>query len=351
MRFSRMWDIGGCRCILDSDKHVYQLKKLLERKLIIKKENDYIKEPQADGYRSLHLYVTLPGDSTVIELQLRNNDDHNWATLVEITDLLFETKIKEYKDHTELSRFHYLLSIIEDTTLHEKKEIIRIISKHKYLERLSEVFARNYLEVRKQWLGIQNKTAHKYFLIESNKDDVPSIESYKNFIDAELDYFNLYKNRPDANAVLTHLPFPSYNHISIAYSNYILTFHAFLRDCDKLYELLILESLKHQRIIDFRKFLHLYSEMAFNRVKTLTEETKIINSIIKSGRNAKLKAKEKEWANDLQATIKSLNADAASFRKEFNVLIPTSGIKGFVFKMILKNNNEKYKERLNKLSR
>ena len=47
------------------------------------------------GYRSIHLNVRLKGDKRVVEIQLRALEHHNWATLVEITDLLFRTKLKE----------------------------------------------------------------------------------------------------------------------------------------------------------------------------------------------------------------------------------------------------------------
>lgn len=110
MKFSRMWDIGGCRCILRNNKEVYRLKELIENELTVRKVYDYIEKPQSEGYKSLHLFVCVPDDDKVIEVQLRNQQDHNWATLVEITDLLFDAKLKEYGQNKELLRFHYLLS-------------------------------------------------------------------------------------------------------------------------------------------------------------------------------------------------------------------------------------------------
>lgn len=350
MRFSRMGDIGGCRCILETDEEVFKLKSVLEGKLNIIKVNDYITNPREDGYRSLHLYVNLPNDSTLIEIQLRNISDHNWATLVEITDLLFDTKLKEYGDHTEFSRFHYLLSIVDDLTIQERKEIIKIIYKHKYVEKLSGVFARNYIQVRKQWLNIQNKTTHKYFLIESNKDDVPSIESFRNFNEAELNYFNLYKTRPDANAVLTHLPFPSYNQIGIAYSNYILTFHDFLNDCDRIHESLIIDSLEIGKILDFRRFLDRYNEMAYNRLRILVEEANEVNSIIKRSKKSKIKSKEKEWATDLNNQIKSIYDDSRKFRSKFQTILPSKGFKRILIALIVRRATNKYRRNVRKLN-
>ena len=130
MQFSRMWDIGGCRCIVGNNMQVYKLKKLIEKNLIIRKENDYIENPQEDGYESLHLYVSLPNDNNIIELQIRNQDNHNWATLVEISDLLYDAGIKEYGKNKELYKFHQLLSKdMEDITYEEKVTIALKIKK------------------------------------------------------------------------------------------------------------------------------------------------------------------------------------------------------------------------------
>lgn len=99
MEFSRMWDIGGCGCIVNNNEEVYKLKELIEKSanLVIRTKNDHIEKPKPDGYKSLHLYISLKIEpNKVIELQIRNKEDHNWATLVEITDLLFDVKLKEY---------------------------------------------------------------------------------------------------------------------------------------------------------------------------------------------------------------------------------------------------------------
>lgn len=60
MNLSRMWDIAGCRIIVDSNDDVYSFKRRIENnsQIIIKKEYDYIKNPQEEGYKSLHLFFT-----------------------------------------------------------------------------------------------------------------------------------------------------------------------------------------------------------------------------------------------------------------------------------------------------
>jgi hypothetical protein len=119
-----------------------------------------------------------------------------------------------------------------------------VIKEYRYFERLSEVFSRNYLKVRKQWAEKETKSNHKFLLIEANKDDVPRIDSFYSFQEAEENYFNIYKTRQNANVVLTHLQNINYSQISIAYSNYILTFHSFLFECLEILESLIVDTLK-----------------------------------------------------------------------------------------------------------
>lgn len=305
MKFSRMWDIGGCRCIVNTNEEVYKLKKLIDEspELEIRKEYDYIKNPQEEGYQSLHLFVAMKNSSTVIELQLRNKIDHNWATLVEITDLIFDAKLKEYGENKDLLRFHFLLSKINVLELEEKKEIARIIKKYNYLDKLSEVFSKNYINVRKQWLDIENSHNHNYFLIETKRNEVPKITSYKSFEEAETNYLNIYKTTRNANVVLTHLPKPSYQQISIAYSNYILTFHSFIDDCYEIFESLIEKTLILDKNFQFYFYFSTYNNIVYNHIKNLLTEanalTKFTQLSVKNKKNIKLKAKEKEWINDI----------------------------------------------------
>ena len=48
-------------------------------------------EQKDSGYRSIHIYVKDHQTQKPIEIQIRNKEQHNWATLVEIVDLLYGT--------------------------------------------------------------------------------------------------------------------------------------------------------------------------------------------------------------------------------------------------------------------
>ena len=353
MDFSRMWDIGGCRCILHSNKQVYQLKSRLSniQGLKIRKEYDYIESPKEEGYRSLHLFLQLEGSSIVIELQIRNRIDHSWATLVEITDLLYNSKLKEHKKDKKLLRFHYLLSLRDQLTDKQRIEIIKVLNKYKYFEKLSSVFARNYIEVRKQWLDIENKHNHRYFLIETTSEKVPQISSYKSFEEAEEEYFRIYKLKANANVVLTHLPKPSYDQISIAYSNYILTFHSFIDDCFQIYETLIKNTLKNKKVFPFIKYFKEYSDLNIYQIKNQLNEIIEFNKLKPKNTNkSRFKKKKKEWISDIDRNIKKRNTKNDKFAKSFNNAVPkslfTRNAFSFCTKRIMKVQERKLKKML-----
>lgn len=353
MRFNRMWDIGGCRCILRNDRDVYKLKDLIAKELDfeITKEYDYIKNPKKDGYKSLHLFIKHKSFDKIIEIQIRNQIDHNWATLVEITDVLYDSKLKELSNNQDLLRFHYLLSRISELTIEEKMEISKIIKKYNYFDRLSEVFSRNFIKVRRQWFEIESKSGHKFFLIETSKDNVPKIVSFKTINEAEEHYFNVYKSRHNANIVLTHLQTPSYNQISIAYSNYILTFHSFLSECYEIFESLIVESLRHKKYIDYFRIYNLYNSLLFNHINNLVTEIREISIYTEENKNSKNrdKKKEKEWVADIQKQVKKSNERSKILTTKFKKSMPTSWIGKLIIKFITRHIAKNYQKKIKKV--
>lgn len=75
MRFSRMWDIAGCRCIFNSydDEKTYRLLELIYDEFGHDcKTTDYIRFPRESGYRSIHIYVQDRETGAHVEIQIRN---------------------------------------------------------------------------------------------------------------------------------------------------------------------------------------------------------------------------------------------------------------------------------------
>ena len=359
MRFSRMWDIGGCRCILKNDAQVYKLMGELRNNLDVKDNiKDYIKNPQPDGYKSLHVFVSLPGDNKVIEVQLRNQNDHNWSTLVEITDLLYDSRLKEYGENKELLRFHYLLSQTNDLSTKHKKEIANTIKRYSYFEKLSEVFSRNYLQVRKRWVEIENLKSNKYFLILASKNEVPIIKSFSHFPEAEEAYYNDYKKLENTNIVLTHLINPNFNQINIAYSNYILTFHTFMDDALTIIENLIIESLRKRKIPAFIKFFGLYNNIIFHHIKNLLDEINAASNLTIEKYNSNTHGKRrknnkpklpKDWASDLESQFRRNRDRTNGFVRSLRKNLPINGIERYLIIRTIKFISNKYTKKLEKI--
>ena len=192
------------------------LKKKLEKRLCVKHINDYISSPKYNGYRSLHLIVSLSeNDSKTIEIQLRCLHDHNWATLVEITDLVYGTRIKELGNDSELAEFHRLLSFAYDSNLSTERKIriVNIANTHSYFKRISEIFSKNYIEVRNKW-NASKLSKNNFYLISTDSTGSPEITSFRTFESAEKAYFETYLDNPgNKNIVLTHIKDASFDAI------------------------------------------------------------------------------------------------------------------------------------------
>lgn len=277
MNLSRMWDIAGCRCILnstDEDKLYVLLKKMQKEYGRDCKVNDYVAEQKDSGYRSIHIYVKDHQTQKPIEIQIRNKAQHNWATLVEIVDLLFGTKSKERGAESQLGRFLYLYSKAEDLTKEEFSEMLKIERKVKVFERMSNVLTRNYLNIRRQWL--KQKTKGSYFVITANKNG-SEIISFPTFKEAETAYYEKYLANSDSNIVLTHLRMPDFNQISMAYSNYVLAMHAFFDDYRVLVSRKIIMCLKDGFYCKFFKYFKIYTSNVRCHFENLSLEIQSIN--------------------------------------------------------------------------
>ena len=106
MSLSRMQDIGGLRAVVATAKQVYELRNSYVEKSkfehILISENDYIKEPKESGYRGIHLiykYNNRKGGAKAyeglqVELQIRNELQHAWATAVETAGVFLNQALK-----------------------------------------------------------------------------------------------------------------------------------------------------------------------------------------------------------------------------------------------------------------
>lgn len=107
-----MRDIAGCRIVLASDctEELRRLSFLIEERWTDAKCIDYVTHPRSSGYRSIHLIVNESGYP--VEIQLRTQKMHQWASDAEAFSDLFGENIKHDGD-TMLHRFMWLRSEIE----------------------------------------------------------------------------------------------------------------------------------------------------------------------------------------------------------------------------------------------
>lgn len=226
----RMNDVAGCRCILSKVKYIYDVIKKINDEIasnvqyrglsIHDKIWDYIREKREDGYRSVHIVIKT-SENKNIEVQLRTFEQHNWATLVETTDLIYNTRLKEYHEPNDLYEFHQLLSL-ENPTPIQKRKIVKIDKNRNYVANLLEVYVKNnqniYVDFDKKIKG-----SGDYYLLTADSNGVPTIRKYNSFEDAENAYFKEFIDyHQSKNIVLAYIGDAKFERVMVAYNNYFL---------------------------------------------------------------------------------------------------------------------------------
>ena len=171
MSLIRMQDLGGCRMIMDSITDVYKVVDEFKKSRIrheLLRENDYISNPKKSGYRCVHLVYRYNSDKKddyngmFVEVQIRTNLQHLWATAIEVLGLYTKHNMKASQGDTGMLRYMELVSALfaieEGTALSENVPQSKA-------DILVELHSLDYLNV----LGIL--TAMKKALIK--KDDIP----------------------------------------------------------------------------------------------------------------------------------------------------------------------------------
>jgi putative GTP pyrophosphokinase len=128
MQLARMQDIGGMRAVLTSIRRVRGLERSYRQSgfehVLINSKN-YIDEPKDDGYRGVHLIYRYMNSRAVaynglsLELQLRTQRQHAWATAVETMGTFLGQALKAGQGDQEWRDFFAkasaALAIIENT--------------------------------------------------------------------------------------------------------------------------------------------------------------------------------------------------------------------------------------------
>ena len=110
MRLSSMQDVAGVRVVVDDMDQFRKVERQIRRWENLVKISDYIDEPKSSGYRGKHYIFKKNG--MFVEIQLRTNLQHLWATSVETTDLFRGSSLKEKDDGTYWHDFFCQVSSI-----------------------------------------------------------------------------------------------------------------------------------------------------------------------------------------------------------------------------------------------
>lgn len=271
MSLGNMGDIAGCRILLYSEDSLIKVITNLKLNFEVTGVNDYLVENKEDGYRGYHIYIKSPiSDYKIIEIQVRTVKSHKWASMVEIIDILYNLKIKEGEQHPDFQKFHLLLSNNGNLTLNEQKELIKIDDKYNVHSKLNEVFIKNHVKIRKDWLGV-SPNKNPFFIIEVDESKSSNISSFASYETAENEYFEKFKVTTNSNFVLTHIEKPNFKRLCIAYASYVLIKHDYLNDWNK-YTSDILDDLIKNKDFEQIKYFKNYTQ------KNLQEQLRLLES-------------------------------------------------------------------------
>lgn len=119
LKLSEMQDLGGCRVVARSATSVEKIVESYYRSQIkhrLLDVDDYVTNPKKSGYRGYHLIYGYHSDKKAtyngqkIELQIRSNLQHIWATAVETVGTFTQQALKSSQGERDWLRFFTLMS-------------------------------------------------------------------------------------------------------------------------------------------------------------------------------------------------------------------------------------------------
>lgn len=261
MKLDRMQDIAGLRVVFANLEQAKTFEQIMEqtylkgsRKFKLLRTSDYINKPKDDGYRSIHqIYEYQDTTKRALELQLRTQLQHFWATAVEVLGITSKSKIKQGEGEEQYKEFFRLSSalfcMIEKTKIHDDyssftrkqicQKILELDQKYNILTMLSGllVSSKNIEEFQ--------KNTHYYFVIQLDMNTRRlRITGYKksDFENAKEYYDFLEQNSKNANNIdVVLVSSDKIKTLRKAYPNYYLDSREFV----EVIERAIKESLKN----------------------------------------------------------------------------------------------------------
>lgn len=201
MRLARMQDIGGIRAIVKSMQQVREVeayyKKGTEGFSVANGGKDYINYPKDSGYRSVHQIFTCDNGFS-IELQIRTQIQHAWATAVETMGTFLNHSLKSSEGPERWLDFFALASsafaILENTPripmysmLTDQETFEELLKQEQSLAVLSKLSG---FRVAARHIKDDSANGHYHLVTLDLDNNRASIRTYelKNIQQANIDY-------------------------------------------------------------------------------------------------------------------------------------------------------------------
>jgi ppGpp synthetase/RelA/SpoT-type nucleotidyltranferase len=247
-------DLGGCRVVVPTINDVYAVAenyKSSRVRHILKKEYDYIQRPKRSGYRSYHLVYQYQSDTKetynrnmLIEIQIRTQLQHLWATALETMGLFTNQALKASSGEEDTLRFFALISsmfalkenmpIVPETPENSKDIILELKSleaKHNYLSMLSAI------RVAVDFLDEKNSKRKGYYILVLNYTTRRlRLKFYKpsQIDEATKEYVQIESTRAENKIDAVLVSVSSFSALKAAYPNYFSDIGAFLAAVDEI---------------------------------------------------------------------------------------------------------------------
>ncbi|WP_300452958.1 RelA/SpoT domain-containing protein [Fusobacterium sp.] len=273
MNLDRIQDLGGVRLVLSTLNQVNTMADRLKNSTYRQKgknnflfirEKNYILEPKSDGYRSIHQVYRYQGNrfpnlkGLDIELQIRTKKQHQWATAVEILDMVLNSSLKTgiAEDHYKLffrlcscaiahieNNYKFPNGYDEFSGINEVVEkILKLNEEYNIFNKLLSVsvITNNLNKLSKE------PFKNDYLLLELNiPERKVSVRQYETKEEIELLYSSLenkYRNTHDKDVVMVSVE--GMKNIRKAYPNYFLDAKDFVRTIESLIKKVINDAAK-----------------------------------------------------------------------------------------------------------
>lgn len=253
MKLTQMQDIAGCRAVMPTLESVRKLERYYELEPLTHTYNgckDYIEEPKETGYRGIHLKYSIassnqtwPYNGLKIEIQLRTQLQHKWATAVEAAETFTGQALKSNQGSADWRRFFALMSSV--FALRERSPTVpgtyeTLAELHAEIKKLDKQhhMAATFSGYRAIFPQVEKQKDAKYFLVRL--DPINRLVRVKGFKkneskEANRRYTEAEKEIEKNSAIRVVLV--SVNSIAAlrrAYPNYFLDTDAFLSEVNAI---------------------------------------------------------------------------------------------------------------------